>query len=80
VLTPERYDGKWIFGDTQVSGSVDLRGGWRLIGRLAEAPGSVPVPRVVGFPYEEGLERLRGRLETNHEIVLLGVCQHHHCR
>jgi hypothetical protein len=25
VLTPERYDGKWLFGDTQVSGSVDLR-------------------------------------------------------
>ncbi|MDQ3764453.1 MAG: hypothetical protein M3460_23695 [Actinomycetota bacterium] len=77
VLTSERYDGKWFFGNTQVSGSVDLRGGRRPIGRLTEAPGSVPAPGVAGFPHQEGLDRLRGRLETNHEIVLLEACLRH---
>lgn len=77
VLAPERYDGKWIFGDTQVSGNVDLQGGRRPIGKLAEAPGSVPAPGAVGFPHQESLDRLRGQLETNHEIALLGACLQH---
>ncbi len=78
MLAPERYDGKWIFGQTPVGGSVELRGGRRPIGRLIDAPGSVPAPGSVGFPHTEGLERLRGQLETNHEIVLLGACLQHH--
>lgn len=74
VLTPERYDGKWTIGDARVSGNVDLRGGRRPLGQLIEAPGSLPDSGGMGFPADEaGPEVLRGRLTTNHEIVLTGV-------
>lgn len=44
VLTPERYDGKWIFGHAQVGGSVELRGGRHPLGRLIDAPAVFPPP------------------------------------
>ena len=73
VLRPDRYDGKWIFGDERVSGSILLQGQRCPSGKLGEVPGTTLRHAEVGFPHDDEVDVLRGWLETNHEVVLLGV-------